>query len=531
MNIPLFKKILWRIICTTILCPALLHAQDQRKVFDSQGVEQLLYLQSHALLIGASDYTAGWPDLPGVKEDIDAVEKILKQHHFTITKVSNPDRKALDAALEQFIHDYGLDEGNRLLVYFAGHGYTVTKKYGEEMGYIVPVDAPSPHNDEKGFIGKAMPIERIELFAKRIDAKHALFIFDSCFSGAIFSLSRAIPASITDKTSKPVRQFITSGDADEEVPDISVFRQQFVSALSGEGDSNGDGYLTGSELGSFLTDTVINYSENTQHPQYGKIRNRHLNKGDFVFILPQKKTSVKKNVRNNNQKTNNTIGGENKELSGQAELMFWDTIKNSSNPADFKAYLEQFPQGKFAGLARIRSKAADASEIGKPVATKGSERTKADALRLDNRAIEAARKKDETARIAREQKEARTRAEAARIAREQEEAKKRAEAARIAREQEEARKRAETARIAREQKEARKRAEAARIAREQKEARKRAEAARIAREQEEARKRAEAARIAREQEEARKRAEAARIEKVQEEEGKKKKKRRIISTF
>ncbi|MCI5210832.1 MAG: caspase family protein, partial [Candidatus Electrothrix sp. ATG2] len=292
--------------------------------------------------------------MPGVKEDIAAVEKILKQHSFTLTKVSDPDRQALDAAFEKFIHDYGLDEGNRLLIYFAGHGYTVTKKYGEEMGYIVPVDAPSPHNDEKGFIRKAMPIERVELFAKRIDSKHALFIFDSCFSGSIFSLSRAIPASITDKTSKPVRQFITSGDADEEVPDVSVFRQQFVAALSGEGDSNDDGYLTGSELGLFLTDTVINYSENTQHPQYGKIRNRHLNKGDFVFILPEKKVSAsaQRNPGENTQKTASPPSGSGREIAGQAALMFWDTIKNSSNPADFKAYLEQYPQGKFAGLAK-----------------------------------------------------------------------------------------------------------------------------------------------------------------------------------
>jgi Caspase domain len=38
------------------------------------------------------------------------------------------------------------------------------------------------------------------------------------------------------------------------------------------------------------------------------------------------------------------------------ELSFWDTIKNSSNPEDFKAYLQQYPNGRFAALARIRSK-------------------------------------------------------------------------------------------------------------------------------------------------------------------------------
>ncbi|HEX6156330.1 MAG TPA: hypothetical protein VFZ54_09930 [Burkholderiales bacterium] len=36
------------------------------------------------------------------------------------------------------------------------------------------------------------------------------------------------------------------------------------------------------------------------------------------------------------------------------ETMFWESIRQSSNPADFRAYLEQYPQGRFAPLARNR---------------------------------------------------------------------------------------------------------------------------------------------------------------------------------
>ena len=36
------------------------------------------------------------------------------------------------------------------------------------------------------------------------------------------------------------------------------------------------------------------------------------------------------------------------------ELSFWETIKNSGNADDFKAYLQQYPNGRFAALARIR---------------------------------------------------------------------------------------------------------------------------------------------------------------------------------
>ena len=36
------------------------------------------------------------------------------------------------------------------------------------------------------------------------------------------------------------------------------------------------------------------------------------------------------------------------------ELLFWSSIKDSQDPADFRAYLETFPDGTFAPLARIR---------------------------------------------------------------------------------------------------------------------------------------------------------------------------------
>jgi hypothetical protein len=37
-----------------------------------------------------------------------------------------------------------------------------------------------------------------------------------------------------------------------------------------------------------------------------------------------------------------------------ADLAFWQSIQNSTNPAEYQAYLQAFPNGKFAALARIR---------------------------------------------------------------------------------------------------------------------------------------------------------------------------------
>jgi hypothetical protein len=254
-------------------------------ITDVQGKEVTRYVRSYALLIGAGAYTAGWPMLSGAVADIKRLKPVLEEQGFQCRLVENPTGDQLKRAYEDFINQCGLDPDNRLVLYFAGHGHTLKQSYGEDMGYIVPVDAFNPNRDLKGFLEKALDMRMVEVYALRIQSRHALFIFDSCFSGSVFAMSRAVPESISFKTANPVRQFITSGSADEQVPDRSVFSSQLIAALNGEGDMDEDGYITGSELGEFLQKKVINYSRNAQHPQYGKIRNPSLDRGDFVFTL------------------------------------------------------------------------------------------------------------------------------------------------------------------------------------------------------------------------------------------------------
>ena len=43
------------------------------------------------------------------------------------------------------------------------------------------------------------------------------------------------------------------------------------------------------------------------------------------------------------------------------ELVFWDTVKDSDKPAMFEAYLERYPEGAFAALAKVRL-----SDLGSP---------------------------------------------------------------------------------------------------------------------------------------------------------------------
>jgi uncharacterized caspase-like protein len=197
----------------------------------------------------------------------------------------NPTSRELNTTLNDMAFRLGREKNRALLFYFAGHGETLDLADGTELGYIIPSDCPLKSLDPIGFDAKAVSMRDIEDFALKVKSKHFLMLFDSCFSGSLFNLVRAVPVDITEKSALPVRQFITAGAAGEQVPDRSVFKIVLLDGIKGYADLNGDGYVTGSELGMHLQDKVVNYTRGGQHPQYGKINNPKLDKGDFVFQL------------------------------------------------------------------------------------------------------------------------------------------------------------------------------------------------------------------------------------------------------
>ena len=60
-----------------------------------------------------------------------------------------------------------------------------------------------------------------------------------------------------------------------------------------------------------------------------------------------------------------------KESPERFELIFWDSIKDSDNAADYDAYLEAYPQGRFAPLAKARAKSLRAQQASERQASSG----------------------------------------------------------------------------------------------------------------------------------------------------------------
>ncbi|MDM8516361.1 PEGA domain-containing protein [Desulfobacterales bacterium HSG16] len=272
------------------------------------GVAIDLYKGSHALLIGVSDYTAGWPDLESIPGELSKVELLLKARGFKVEKTLDPDSLQLKKTFEDFIKKYGYQRENRLLFFYSGHGHT---RLNNSKGYLVPTDAPNPRNDVIGFQQKALGMTQILAWARDIEAKHALFLFDSCFSGTIFKQKDLPdkPPHITRMTAKPVRQFITAGNAGESVPANSTFTPAFVDAIEyGIGDLNDDGYVSGTELGLYLQGKVPQHTSQT--PQFGKIRDYELSRGDFIFLASGEATVIRPSKKCTLELTANVSGAK-----------------------------------------------------------------------------------------------------------------------------------------------------------------------------------------------------------------------------
>ncbi|MEE9611094.1 MAG: caspase family protein [Desulfatiglandales bacterium] len=278
------------------------------RVTTMPGLSTYLYKDYHALVIGISNYEK-WPKLPNAVKDAREVAAKLQEMGFQVNLLLDPSSSEMKNAFNDVVYDVGREENRAILVYFAGHGETEVLADRTHLGYIIPRDSPLLKKAPKGFASLAISMKDIESVSLRIRSKHVIMLFDSCFSGSIFTLSRAAPADISEKSALPVRQFITAGSEDEQVPDKSMFKRVFLIGLDGDADLTGDGYITGSELGMYLTDKVVNYTHGMQHPQYGKINNPDLDRGDFIF-MPLKANQKKRAKKSESQREGVTVAEE-----------------------------------------------------------------------------------------------------------------------------------------------------------------------------------------------------------------------------
>ncbi len=323
------------------------HAQDRGALIVSptdSDSQVTLYARSSALVIGIDKYSGGWPRLSNAVNDAKAIAAELEQRGFSVQLVTDPNSAQLRQAIEQFVFERGSDPEARLFIWFAGHGHTVD---GE--GYLVPAGAPGPQEGWR-FRKEALSLRSFGRYMREVRSKHVLAVFDSCFAGTVFTSARSLPSpAITRATTQPVRQFVSSGEAEQVVSDDGTFRKLFVDALNGlepNADANRDGYITGSELGLFLSDRITTLSDGAQTPRYGKLNALKLDRGDFVFSIGRDLGQVK--FPAGAQPASPALPG----LTPDAAA--WRIVQDSDSEAVLQAFIDEFPDSVFAKFASAR---------------------------------------------------------------------------------------------------------------------------------------------------------------------------------
>jgi hypothetical protein len=249
----------------------------------------------HALVIGNNQYRE-WTSLSTAVSDATAVSDLLKvRYGFDVTLLTNTARRDVLKALNELRKR--LTERDRLLIYYAGHGFL---EPAIDRGYWIPVEGDLVDNSDW------IEFPAITDLLQLIPAQQVLVVADSCFAGklsqaSIGKLNPVLPDETRDKllhrlSQTRIRTALTSGGAkpvlDEGGGRHSIFAQAFLGVLKENREP-----LEAERLFLAVRSRVTDAAKQLkflQVPTYGPIHLAgHESLGDFVFVPVERLISVR----------------------------------------------------------------------------------------------------------------------------------------------------------------------------------------------------------------------------------------------
>ena len=262
------------------------------------------------------------------------------KYGFEVTPLRNPTRAQIIRAFAQL--KARLTPRDNLLIYYAGHGIV-----NEGTGFWLAADA------EKDVETNWIPVDTLTRNLKAMNAKHVMIVADSCYSGTLVWEVRVDPSTARAEENRVAwlkrmaarrsRTALTSGGL-EPVLDKgggghSIFAKAFLDVLR-----DNDQVLEAEELHRQLSPWVVKDADQT--PMYEYIRYTNHEFGEFLFVPKDVTVAIL-----DDDSTASTAGLG---LRGtEREDIFWQSIQGSQDPAKFEAYLNRFPDGIYAELARL----------------------------------------------------------------------------------------------------------------------------------------------------------------------------------
>ncbi len=260
---------------------------DEAMLRDIRFLLKTHYSGSRALVIGIDDYTKA-PPLSYAVSDADGAAEALVLHlgfpEANIVRLTNK-----EATKASILHAYlaltgdSVDADERVVVFYAGHGHTVSG-YRGDIGYLVPWDA------DPGDLSTLIKWDELTGNSELVRAKHMLFIMDACYGG--LALTRNAPAGSTrflkDMLLRYSRQVLTAGKPDEVVADAggplpghSVFTGHLIQGMEGAAATDG-GVITATGLMSYVYGKVASDKNSRQTPHFGHFDGD----GDMILLAP-----------------------------------------------------------------------------------------------------------------------------------------------------------------------------------------------------------------------------------------------------
>ena len=271
-----------------------------------------------ALVIGNAAY-AGRMRLENPVHDARAMAAELTEVGFSVTIVEDATRQQMAAAIAGFASE--LDEDDAALFYYAGHGMQVNRE-----NYLIPTDYSGQTEEAVRFQGIGAATVQVALRAARV----TMLVFDACRNNPYRGTRGGAGLAPMEARGTLIAYAAGAGQEASDNPGEGngLFTLKLLEALREPG-------LTATALFQQVRREVYAASDEQQWPA---VYNDLLS--DFVFRAG---ASMRVDA--------NTLPSE---ALLEQENIFWQSVADSENPAGFQAYLEQFPTGVYAPLARVR---------------------------------------------------------------------------------------------------------------------------------------------------------------------------------
>ncbi len=344
-----------------------------------------------ALVIGNSAYEHV-PVLANPGNDASDIAAKLESLGFEVVTGKDLSLDAMRRTVRDFIKT--LDGAELSLFFYAGHGLQVNG-----TNYMAPIDAKLGSYDDLEF--EAMPVDLIVSAMER-NTKTNLVFLDACRDNP---LAENLARSMGTRSSAVGRGLARIGSGVGTL--VSFATQPGNVALDGNGRNSPFSSALAKHLGTpgqDITRDLILVRRDVLEATGGKqVPWDNSSLTGEVVLKPAEKAEPKEEAKQETKpveaKPDNSV-----------ELAFWQSVKDSTDPRLLEAYVEQFPQGAFANLARVKI------ELIKAAVDKEAQ-AKAAAEKLENEKAEAdAKAAEEAARKAVEAQKAAVEAEAARKA-------------------------------------------------------------------------------------------------------------------